>query len=314
MSLAAETKQRFVKVGFVGLFMASACPMVSSPVALVAGFIFALWWGNPYQGLTARSSKTLLKLSVVGLGFGVNFIEVIEVGKSSLPLTLISISATLLLGALIGRALQLPGNIRTLISFGTAICGGSAIAAMAPVIKAENEEVAVSLATVFALNAVGLVLFPPLGHWVGLDQRQFGIWAALAIHDTSSVVGAAATFGAIALAVGTTVKLTRALWIVPCTLLAGMFHESKPRVSIPLFIVGFLVAAFVNSWLPEFKPLWGGLHGIAKQTLVMTLFLIGASLTRQTLQRVGLKPLLMGALLWVCVMGATLAIVLKGYV
>ena len=308
-----EKQQKLCKAAFVGLFLLTALPLVSSPVALVAGFAFSFLLGNPFPEKTAKLSKTLLKLSVVGLGFGVNFAEVIEVGKSSLLITLVSVTATLVLGELLGRALKLPSNTRVLISFGTAICGGSAIAAMAPVIKARDEEIAVSLATVFSLNALALILFPPLGHLFGLDQHQFGLWAALAIHDTSSVVGASAAYGALALSVGTTAKLTRALWIAPCTLVAGVFRKSEERTGVPLFIIGFIAAAFINTWLPSLDWAWGGLYLLAKQALVMTLFLVGAGLTKKVLRQVGLKPLLLGTTLWFVVSVTVLLLLLGGY-
>ena len=310
----SEKRQQINKVAFVSLFCLTALPLVSSPVALVAGFSFSFIFGNPLPELTSRYSKSLLKLSVVGLGFGVNFVEVIEVGRNSLLLTLVSISATIGLGLLLGRALRLPKNTVTLLSFGTAICGGSAIAAMAPVIRADDDEIAVSLATVFALNAVALVIFPPLGTLFQLDQHQFGLWAALAIHDTSSVVGASAAFGALALSTGTTAKLTRALWIAPFALVAGLLCKSKERTGIPLFILGFIATAFINSWLPSLQPLWDVLYAISKQALVMTLFLIGAGLTRQVLRQVGVKPLLLGVVLWAIVSVATLSLIVGGYV
>jgi len=210
--------------------------------------------------------------------------------------------------------MKLPRNTRTLVSFGTAICGGSAIAAMAPVIKAKDDEIAVSLATVFALNAVALVIFPPLGYFFALSQHQFGLWAALAIHDTSSVVGASAAFGAVALTVGTTAKLVRALWIAPYTMLAGFFLKSDEKASMPIFILGFIAAAFINSWLPAFDQLWGVLYSISKQVLVMTLFLIGAGLTRQVLKQVGVRPLLLGIILWIIVGSATLWLIIEGHI
>lgn len=309
-----EKSQQLYKVAFVGLFFLTALPLVSSPVALAAGFSFSFIFGNPLPELTARVSKTLLKLSVVGLGFGVNFLEVIEVGKNSIFLTLVSISATIVLGLLLGRALRLPKNTVTLLSFGTAICGGSAIAAMAPVIKADDDEIAVSLATVFALNALALVIFPLLGALFQLDQHQFGLWAALAIHDTSSVVGASSAYGTLALSIGTTAKLTRALWIAPFALAAGFLYKSKERTGIPLFILGFIAAAFINSWLPNLQPLWDVLYAISKQALVMTLFLIGAGLTRQVLRQVGVKPLLLGVVLWAIVSVVTLSLIVGGYI
>jgi len=283
-------------------------------MALITGTLFSLLFGNPLARLTANTSKVFLKVAVVGLGFGVNFVDVIEIGKSSLLLTFFSISTTILLGTIIGKALRVPDNTRSLISFGTAFCGGSAIAAMAPVIKAKDEEIAISLATVFSLNAIALIIFPPLGHYFSLNQHQFGIWAALAIHDTSSVVGAASAFGAVALTVGTTAKLTRALWIVPCSLVAGIYHKSDKQAGIPLFIIGFIAAAMINSWLPQFDLIWDDLHTIARQTLVMTLFLIGTGLTRQTLKTTGLKPLLLATVLWCCISSATLFLLLKGYI
>jgi uncharacterized integral membrane protein (TIGR00698 family) len=229
-------------------------------------------------------------------------------------LTLISITAIIGLGEILGRGMKIPLNTRRLVSFGTAICGGSAIAAMAPVIRAKDREIAVSLATVFTLNAVALILFPPLGHLFGLNQQQFGLWAALAIHDTSSVVGASASYGAAALAIGTTVKLTRALWIAPCTLVASAVLKSDQKTGIPLFIIGFICAAFFSSWLPAFDDLWHFLHLIAKQALVMTLFLIGAGLTRKVLAEVGLKPLLMGIILWVVVSAISLGLIVGGLI
>jgi len=231
-----------------------------------------------------------------------------------LILTLLSITATICLGELIGRSMRIPLNTRALVSFGTAICGGSAIAAMAPVIKAKDDEIAVSLATVFALNAVALVIFPPMGHFLELNQHQFGLWAALAIHDTSSVVGASATFGAVALTVGTTAKLVRALWIAPFSMLAGFFWKTKQKPSVPIFILGFIAAAFINSWLPAFDQLWHGLYSVSKQVLVMTLFLIGAGLTRQVLKQVGVRPLLLGIILWVIVGSVTLWLIVDGYI
>ncbi len=310
----SDNSLKIRRVTFIGLFLLTALPMVTSPAALVAGFIFSFFIGNPLPDQTSRASKGLLKLSVIGLGFGINFNEVIEVGTSSLLLTLISITAVIGLGEILGRAMKVPSNTRTLVAFGTAICGGSAIAAMAPVIKAKDQEIAVSLATVFTLNAVALVLFPPLGQLFTLSQQQFGLWAALAIHDTSSVVGAAASYGAAALAIGTTVKLTRALWIAPCTLAASVLLKSGERTGIPLFIIGFIAAAFISSGLPAFDSLWHILHVIAKQVLVMTLFLIGAGLTRKVLAQVGLKPLLLGILLWIVVSVTTLGLIMGDYI
>ncbi|MGO3300156.1 MAG: YeiH family protein, partial [Pseudoalteromonas sp.] len=201
-----------------------------------------------------------------------------------------------------------------LISFGTAICGGSAIAAMAPVIKAKDHEVAVALGIVFLLNGVGLLLFPSIGHYLELSQEQFGMWAALAIHDTSSVVGASATYGAAALSIATTVKLTRAMWIIPYTSLAGMFWRSDEKASIPLFIVGFLAAALINTYLPDYHVVWGVFNVLAKELLVMTLFLIGSGLSLHVLKNAGIKPFIMAILLWIVVSSVILLLILDGFI
>ena len=309
-----EQKENLKRVTFALLFLLMAMPQVSSSAALVAGFAFSVLLGNPLPVLTERASKALLKISVVGLGFGTSFFAVIEIGKGSLLLTLVSIAGTLVLGIFLGRTLSVTGNVRSLIAFGTAICGGSAIAAMAPVLKAKGEEIAVSLATVFALNALALLLFPPLGELFRLDQQQFGLWSALAIHDTSSVVGASATFGAAALTVGTTTKLTRALWIMPFVLAASFLCHSERRVAVPLFVVGFVAAALTRDLFPGYSLLWGGIYAMSKQLLVMVLFLVGAGLTRPVLRQVGLKPLLFGGALWVIVSASTLALIVQGYI
>jgi uncharacterized integral membrane protein (TIGR00698 family) len=217
-------------------------------------------------------------------------------------------------GALLGRLVGTSEPLSTLISFGTAICGGSAIAAMAPVIKAKTEEIAVSLATVFTLNATALLLFPAVGRFLQMGQEPFGLWAGLAIHDTSSVVGAASTFGTEALAVATTVKLTRALWIMPCVLAAAFLKKSDQKVRFPLFIAGFLAAAALRTMLPSFQPAWTFLLAVARQGLVLTLYLIGAGLTREVLRRVGIRPLAQGVLLWALVSVTTLAAITSGLI
>ena len=283
---------------FLLLLGSCALPYLPPAAALAAGVLFSLLFGNPWPLQSSLWSKRLLQLSVAGLGFGLSLGEVWTVGKASLPLTLAGITLTLLLGKLLQKVFRAEANTGTLIAFGTAICGGSAIAAMAPVIKAKDDETAVALAVVFVLNAVALLLFPPLGHLLDLSQQQFGEWAALAIHDTSSVVGATAAFGSEALAVGTVVKLTRALWIVPFALAFALLHKSQERAKIPLFILAFVAAALLHSLFPHLNPLWGALAGIARQALTVTLFLIGAGLSRPLLRRVGFAPLALGVSLW----------------
>lgn len=299
---------------FLALSAACLLPWVGPATALAGGILFSLLVGNPAPARTAGFAKTLLQASVVGLGFGLSLGTVFRVGARSAVYTVVGIALTLALGALLGRLAGTSGPLSTLISFGTAICGGSAIAAMAPVVKAKSEDVAISLATVFTLNATALLLFPAVGHLLRLDQGAFGLWAGLAIHDTSSVVGAASGYGAQALAVATTVKLTRALWIMPCVLGAALVVRSDQKAKFPLFIAGFVAAAAVRTLLPALAPLWGVLVAVARQSLVLTLFLIGTGLTREVLKRVGVRPLAQGIVLWLLVGGATLAAIVTGLI
>lgn len=289
-------------------------PFIGAGSALVLGAIFAITLGNPFAELSQKASKVMLKLAVVGLGFAVDFNEVIEVGRSSLVLTIVSITAIIGLGEILTQVFKLNRNTGVLISFGTAICGGSAIAAMAPVIKARDHEVAVALGIVFLLNGMGLLLFPAIGHYFELTQQEFGLWAALAIHDTSSVVGASATYGAVALSIATTVKLTRAMWIIPYTAVAGVFMRSDEKASIPLFIVGFLLAALINTYMPSFSSTWELINSAAKQLLVVTLFLIGSGLSLSVLKQAGIKPFLMAITLWVIVSSTILLLIIDGFI
>jgi len=297
------------------VLLAGCCwPGVTAPTALVAGITLGIAIGNPWSAATAVWSRRLLQASVVGLGFGMNLPELLKTGREAFLYTAISISFTMIVGYLLGWSFKIPRHTSTLISFGSAICGGSAIAAMAPVIKAEPEETGVALATVFTLNSIALILFPPLGHLLGMGQRQFGLWSALAIHDTSSVVGAAAAYGGLALAIGTTVKLTRALWIMPSALVAAWFTKSEGKVPFPLFIIGFIAAAAIKTALPRFNQVWNPLNGVAKQSLVVTLFLIGCGLTREVLGRTGIKPLAQGVILWAIVSVTSATAILIGWI
>lgn len=273
-------------------------PWASPPIALGLGLALALTLGNPYQAKTAKIAKYLLQASVVGLGFGMNLRQVAAAGRSGFLFTLATIFGTLALGWIAGRALRIEPRVTHLISSGTAICGGSAIAAVGPVIDARNEEMSVSLATVFVLNSVALFVFPPLGHAAGLSQGQFGVWSAIAIHDTSSVVGAAAKFGDEALRIATTVKLTRALWIVPLTLGTAFAFRKTARVTIPWFILWFLLASLVRTY---FDGPFDLIVPIARVGLTLTLFLIGAGLSRASLRAVGVRPLLLGVILWIAI-------------
>jgi uncharacterized integral membrane protein (TIGR00698 family) len=298
------------------LLLGTVCllPVVTTPMALAAGIVFSLLFGNPWPQKSVATSQILLKLSVVGLGFGLSIQDVWTVGRSSVVYTVVGITVTIAVGLILGRLLHIRGNTSALISCGTAICGGSAIAAIAPVIKAEDDETAVALATIFTLNAVALIVFPLVGHYFDLTQHQFGVWAGLAIHDTSSVVGAAASYGMQALDVGTTVKLTRAAWIAPIALGAGLLVRSRGKTKFPLFIVGFVVAAVLHSLIPQLSSLWQVLSGVARQFLVLTLFLVGAGITRDVLQRIGIRPFLQGVTLWIIVSILTLTAICTGWI
>lgn len=295
------------KTAFLVLMAICAWPRVDAAVALVCGVVFSLSFGNPFARASGSWARKLLQLSVVGLGFGVAIGQVLREGQHSIVYTIAGITLTLLMGAALGKWLGVETRTSQLISFGTAICGGSAIAAMAPVIKARTEEVAVSLVTVFMLNSVALLIFPVIGRVLSLSPGAFGLWAALAIHDTSSVVGAASSFGPAALATATTVKLTRALWITPFVLGYALIRKSNQRATIPLFIVGFIAAAVVRSLLPQYLGTWDGVAFVARRMLVVTLFLIGAGVSRETLKKVGFRPMVQGVTLWVIVGSATLA-------
>lgn len=297
---------KFRKILLVTLLALCATPSVGTAGALVMGIAFGVVLGNPWPQQTAHYSKMLLHVSVVGLGFGLSIGEVIQTGKDSIWYSVIGIACTLLLGHILGKVFRMDKNTSALISFGTAICGGSAIAAMAPVLKAKNEETAVALATIFTLNSAALLLFPLIGHLLQLDENTFGIWAGLAIHDTSSVVGATSAYGAMALTTGTTVKLTRAIWIAPVVMAVSLIKGGEEKAKIPLFIIGFMVAAAVRTMLPMYGHYWGELAAMAKQCLVMTLFMVGAGLSREVLGKVGIAPLFQAVILWVLVSALTL--------
>jgi len=299
---------------FFALAALALLPWVDPAMALAAGILFSLLAGNPAPARTSTWSRILLQASVVGLGFGLSLDTVLRVGGKSAVYTVVGIALTLAAGALLGRLAGTSGALSTLVSFGTAICGGSAIAAMAPVVRAKTEEIAVALATVFTLNATALLLFPAVGHLLGLDPATFGLWAGLAIHDTSSVVGAASTYDPAALAVATPVKLTRALWILPCVAGAALLVRSKERPKFPLFVAGFVAAAALRTALPGLDPLWAALGLLARRSLVLTLFLIGTGLTRDVLRRVGVRPLVQGVALWLLVSAATLAALVTGVI
>ena len=288
---------------------------VTPPVALFVGLAFALLCGQAYPKFNKKVSKKLLQYSVVGLGFGMNLHASLASGKEGMLFTIISVMGTMILGMFIGRKLlKVNRDTSYLISSGTAICGGSAIAAVGPVIKAKDSDMSVALATIFVLNAIALFIFPVLGNWLGLTQQEFGTWAAIAIHDTSSVVGAGAAYGEEALQVATTIKLTRALWIIPLALVTSViFKNGGKKINIPWFILWFVVAILINTYLLDSVPEVGkAISGLARKGLIVTMFFIGASLSTDVLKAVGIKPLLQGVLLWVVISVGSLAYILWG--
>lgn len=299
-------------VVFAALLIVCATGYVSPPVALALGLALALTLGHPFPQRNAKATKILLQLSVIGLGFGMNLQTVVAAGKRGVAWTAATIVITLVLGYLAGRALHVNRTTSHLIASGTAICGGSAIAAVGPVVGASDEEMSVSLGTIFILNSIALFLFPPIGHHLGLTQAQFGVWAAIAIHDTSSVVGAAAKYGSEALKIATVVKLTRALWIVPLTIGTALaFRRKSTRVAIPWFIGGFVLASVARTYAPSLDAVWTALVTAARIGLTVTLFLIGAGLSRKNLKSVGARPLVLGVLLWIVISVGSLLVVMR---
>lgn len=273
----------------------------SPPLGLGLGLLFGLFLGNPFQEKSKYFSKILLQLCVVGLGFGMNLEEVLKVSSSGFLYTILGISFVLGFGYLLGKLFKVSSTNSYLISVGTAICGGSAIATIGPVVEASDEEMSVSLGTVFILNSVALIVFPMVGQAVGLSQEQFGLWAALAIHDTSSVVGAGLKYGTLALSIATTVKLARALWIAPLALATSVLKETKNKIKYPYFILFFILAALINTYLPIGGSVFTQITSLSKIGLVITLFLIGSNISKKTLKTVGIRPLLQGTILWMVV-------------
>jgi uncharacterized integral membrane protein (TIGR00698 family) len=314
---------QFSYVLIPALALLTLAPFISSGIALVLGVAAVLALGNPYVERTRKLTHTLLSLSVMGLGAGMDLGVVGRVGVQGIGYTIVGIAFALSMGVCLGKLFKTERDTSLLISVGTAICGGSAIAAVAPTIRAEPHEVSVALGTVFMLNAVALLIFPAIGHSLHLSETQFGLWGALAIHDTSSVVGATLQYGAHALEVGTTVKLARALWIVPITFAVGYLYardqrqdDGLPRQKAkrPWFILGFLIAAALVTWIPSLKPTGHVVDQLAKRSLVLTLFLIGTNLNYATIKSVGFRPFAQGICLWIIVASATLGAVCVGWI
>ncbi|GAA4459722.1 putative sulfate exporter family transporter [Nemorincola caseinilytica] len=297
------------------------------PAALAMGIAIALVTGHPYIHLNKKATTMLLQVSVVCLGFGMNFEHAMKAGKEGFLFTVCTIAVTLVVGYFLGKKLKIDDNTSLLISNGTAICGGSAIAAVAPIVKANDNQISVALGTVFILNSVALFIFPPIGHALGLTAEQFGTWCAIAIHDTSSVVGAASGYrdaaGNDALGIATTIKLERALWIIPIALGTAYFQRSTGKVKIPYFILWFIVAILVSTYLPRLVPalndtfadktIFQHLYTLGRKGLVITLFLIGSGLSLKTIRQVGFRPVLQGVILWILIGSISLSVI-KGVI
>lgn len=300
-------KDNIAKILFVALFSASF--FLPTAISLLAGILLAVTLGSPFKKFTKKVSKYLLQLSVIGLGFGMNLHSAIEAGKDGMLFTIVSVIGVMCLGVLLGKAFRLSRNNSYLISSGTAICGGSAIAAIAPIIDADDDETTLSMATVFTLNAAALLIFPAIGHLLGMSQEQFGTWAAIAIHDTSSVVGAGAAYGEEALKVATTVKLTRALWIIPMAVATTfIFRKKGKKISIPWFILIFIIAMLANTYFGIPEAISAGIVTCSKHALSATLFLIGCGISVQSIRNTGIRPFTLGISLWIIISAATLAV------
>jgi len=300
------------KIVFIVLAVLCLTPLVSSPIALASGFAFAVFIGNPFEKHLHQYIHLLLQISIVGLGFGLKLDEALEAGKSGLILTVISICTVMILGYFVGKFFKLERPLSYLISVGTAICGGSAIAATSPIIKPSTKQISLALAIVFTLNSVALFVYPMIGHFLNLSQEEFGLWCAIGIHDTSSVVGAASKYGNEALKIATTVKLARALWIIPVSLITMFIFKSKEsKIKIPWFIAYFILAILLNTYFPFFDQFSSGITVAAKSGLNLTLFFIGSTLSIQTLKTIGFKPLALAVFLWVFISVGSLFFILN---
>lgn len=307
------------KVIFLVFMHLTLLPFITPAIALFMGLAYALLLGNPMPKMAKKTSKYLLQVAVVCLGFGMNLHDSLASGREGMLFTIISVTAVMIIGYMVGRLLKVDSKTSYLISSGTAICGGSAIAAVSPIVRADDNSMSVALGTVFILNAIALFIFPPIGHFLGMTQEQFGEWAAIAIHDTSSVVGAGEAYDTTyfpgqegkALQIATLIKCTRALWIIPLALVTTfIFREKTRRISIPWFILFFVLAMIINTYLSLPHYIIDGLVWFAKKGLCMTLFLIGSGLSLSVIRSVGIKPLIQGVVLWVVIAVLSLAAIM----
>ena len=301
--------KNFLKILFIILAALCFFPVVSPPIALFLGIIFVNIFGQVFNA--DKIIKIVLQVSIVGLGFGINLKQALQAGSEGFLFTVFSITLIVVLGIVLGYIFRIDKIITQLISFGTAICGGSAIAAIAPILKADGKQTSVSLGIIFLLNALALFIFPEIGQYFHLSQYQFGIWSAIAIHDTSSVVGAASKYGHEALQTATTVKLARALWIIPISFVLSFLNKSGGKIKIPYFIGFFVLAILVNSYFPAIKEVTDYVVDFSKSSLKVALFLIGTGLSFQNFKNIGIKPLLLGIILWVVISVISLFAVLE---
>jgi uncharacterized integral membrane protein (TIGR00698 family) len=300
MSIISISNPFLNRVVFIVFLLLCLTPFVDPPLALFTGFVYAQLFNHPFKSYNHKATNWLLKISVVGLGFGMNVHHAVQAGKEGIILTVFSIVSTFLVAWLIGKWLKVDSKISYLMATGTAICGGSAIAAVAPIIKADEKQMSVSLGTVFILNSVALFIFPVIGYLLNMTQHQFGLWSAIAIHDTSSVVGAAAKYGQEALQVATTVKLERALWIIPVSIITAVIYKSSnQKIKIPYFIGFFILAMVMSTYLSDFRPVYDVVVIAARKGLTVTLFLIGSGLSLNSIKSVGFKPLLQAIMIWI---------------
>lgn len=300
------SKEKLALLLLIAGSVACLVGFLGTALALLAGIVLAMSLGNPVRTRTQAGSGQLMKAAIIGMGFGLPLDVVLTTARSGLGLTVMTISLALLLGMLLTRLLRVDKDVGTLLSVGTAICGGSAIAAVAPVIKARSDAIVIAVAVVFLLNGLGLLIFPPLGHFFGLSQSQFGLWAALAIHDTSSVVGAGAAYGDQALQIATTAKLARAVWIIPLVFGFAWQAKQEGKPVWPLFIGLFLLTSLLRTLIPAIAPYAGNITILARHVFALSLFWIGAGLTQKILLQISLRPLLLAVILWLSLSSASL--------
>jgi uncharacterized integral membrane protein (TIGR00698 family) len=300
------------KILFISIIILCLVGVLNSPLALLSGFILVVIFKNPFLKESQKSIQYFLKIAIIGLGFGMSLTETLETSLNGLSLTIITILLTITLGLLLGKYLKLDKKLSHLITSGTSICGGSAIAAVSPIIKAEPKTISIALGIVFFLNSIALFIFPGLGHFFNLSQTEFGLWCAIAIHDTSSVVGAALQYGEEALKIATTVKLSRTLWIIPLSIFSMFLFKNKTdKLKIPWFILGFIAAIFINNYHILQPELTETIVLVSKRLLVLTLFLVGTTLSIKEIKETGAKPLIFAVFLWVFISVVSLIYILN---